>query len=105
MLKIAGVFLGGLTLLVVLIGGAVDGVVRVFVSGSGSYPSTNALTDIPPGYLTLYRNAATVCPGLDWAILAAIGKIETNHGRSHLPGVHEGENTAGAGVISGSWVL
>src|SRR5690349_5960237 len=60
-------------------------------------PSAAALADIPPGYLTLYTRAATVCPGLNWAVLAAIGKIETDHGRSTLPGVTSGENPAGAG--------
>jgi hypothetical protein len=73
------------------------------VLGSGaSQPSPTALTDILPGYLTLYRQAATTCPGLDWSILAAIGKIETNHGRSTLPGAQHGDNSAGAGVISGT---
>ena len=52
---------------------------------------------IPADYLALYRAAAHVCPGLDWSVLAAVGKIETNHGRSTLPGVHSGENSAGAG--------
>jgi hypothetical protein len=65
-------------------------------------PSGAALADIPAAYLALYRQAATVCPGLDWSILAAIGKIETDHGRSPLPGVHSGTNSAGAGVISRS---
>jgi Transglycosylase SLT domain len=97
MLKIAGGFLGALTFLIILIGDAVDGVVRVFFTSDASQPSTHALTDIPPGYLTLYRKAAQTCPGLDWSILAAIGKIETNHGRSRLPGVRDGENVAGAG--------
>lgn len=66
--------------------------------GSGStQPSKEALADIPPDYLDLYVGAAKVCPGLDWSVLAAIGKIETNHGRSTLPGVADGtENFAGA---------
>ena len=97
MLKIAGAFLGAITLLLVLIGGAVDGVARVLFSSDASQPSTTALTDIPPDYLTLYITAAQTCPGLDWTILAAIGKIETNHDRSRLPGVRSGENQAGAG--------
>ncbi|WP_239311019.1 MULTISPECIES: NlpC/P60 family protein [unclassified Frankia] len=63
---------------------------------SGSSPSQAALDDIPTDYLTLYQQAATVCPGLDWSILAAIGKIESDHGRSRLPGVQHGENPAGA---------
>lgn len=53
--------------------------------------------DIPAGLVGVYRSAAATCPGLDWTILAAIGKIESNHGRSTLPGVHSGENSAGAG--------
>jgi hypothetical protein len=31
--------------------------------------------------LALYQQAAPTCPGLPWTVLAAIGKIETNHGR------------------------
>ncbi|AJC61966.1 NlpC/P60 family protein [Streptomyces sp. 769] len=40
------------------------------------------VADIPPNMLALYRQAAPVaCPGLDWSVLAAIGKVETDHGR------------------------
>ena len=53
-----------------------------------------AVGDIPRDYLALYRQAAE-SRGLDWAILAAIGKTETNHGRSTLPGVRAGVNTHG----------
>jgi cell wall-associated NlpC family hydrolase len=61
-------------------------------------PSQTALADIPGNYLADYEQAATACSGLDWSILAAIGKIESNHGRSTLPGVAPGtQNTAGAG--------
>ena len=73
-------------------------------SGGGSQPSPDALADIPTAYLALYRAAAHVCPGLDWSILAAVGKIETDHGRSPLPGVHSGTNEAGAAVTSRSWL-
>jgi cell wall-associated NlpC family hydrolase len=65
-------------------------------TGAGPTPSPSALTDIPVDYLALYTDAAATCPGLDWTLLAAIGKIETNHGRSNLPGVHSGTNSAGA---------
>lgn len=51
---------------------------------------------IPAHYLHLYREYGHTCRGLDWAILAGIGRIETNHGRSRLPGVHSGANSAGA---------
>ncbi|MFD7706986.1 NlpC/P60 family protein [Streptomyces sp. NPDC059786] len=44
-------------------------------------PSRHALADIPPRMLALYRRAAPECPGLSWTILAAIGKVETDHGR------------------------
>jgi hypothetical protein len=58
-------------------------------------PSATAIADIPAGYLSLYRSAGGRY-GLDWAVLAAIGKVETDHGRSQLPGVHAGVNCAGA---------
>lgn len=64
--------------------------------GGGSTPSPEAVTDIPPNMLVLYQQAAPVCPGLDWSVLAGIGKVETNHGRSTLPGVATGENSAGS---------
>ncbi|WP_051023354.1 C40 family peptidase [Nocardia pneumoniae] len=65
-------------------------------AGAGSNPSPQARDDIPPELLVLYQHAAGDCPGLDWSVLAAIGKIETDHGRSPLPGVRSGENSAGA---------
>jgi len=47
--------------------------------------------------LLLYQQAATAeCPGLPWTVLAAVGKAESDHGRSALPGVHTGSNPAGA---------
>ena len=55
-------------------------------SGSdGPAPSANAGADIPPNYLLAYQRAAAVT-GLDWTIIAAIGKVECDHGRSLLPG-------------------
>ncbi|WP_227999112.1 C40 family peptidase [Nocardia australiensis] len=66
-------------------------------TGTGSSPSTEAQQDIPTEMLVLYQAAAGDCPGLDWSVLAAIGKIETDHGRSTLPGVSSGANTSGAG--------
>ena len=66
-------------------------------TGTGSTPSPEAQQDIPAQMLVLYQAAAGNCPGLDWSVLAAIGKIETDHGRSPLPGVASGENSSGAG--------
>ncbi len=96
--KTAIATVGALILIPVLIAALAQGALSaLFATPSASQPSQTALADIPAAYLALYRAAATVCPGLDWSILAAIGKIESDHGRSTLPGVHSGENPAGAG--------
>jgi hypothetical protein len=59
-------------------------------------PAAAARDDIPAGYLKLYRAAAKQqCPGVSWTVLAAIGKVESNHGRAGLPGVRSGLNSAG----------
>jgi hypothetical protein len=58
--------------------------------------SRAALADIPTGYLRRYQAAAGRCPGLAWTVLAAIGKVESDHGRSTAPGVRSGWNHAGA---------
>lgn len=85
-----------LLLIPVLLGSAVLSVLF------GSSPTVSAdcttpIADIPPDYCLLYVTAAPDCPGLDWTVLAAIGKVETDHGRLEAPGVTEGENHAGAG--------
>jgi hypothetical protein len=59
-------------------------------------PSRAASADVPTSYLRLYRQAAPHCPGLSWTVLAGIGKVESDHGRSRLPGVRSGWNQAGA---------
>jgi cell wall-associated NlpC family hydrolase len=93
-----------ITVLVAAVGGLASALL-----GGASHPSTTALADIPADYLTLYQQAATDCPGLDWTVLAAIGKIETDHGRSTLPGTNQGQNTAGAGgqmqILQPTWNL
>jgi Transglycosylase SLT domain len=58
-------------------------------------PSRAATADIPAGYLRLYRQAGTRYR-IPWPVLAAIGKIESDHGRAPLPGVRSGSNWAGA---------
>ncbi|MGH9282900.1 MAG: hypothetical protein ACRD0S_08180, partial [Acidimicrobiales bacterium] len=45
-------------------------------------PSAAAVADIPDALLAAYRGAAASCPGLPGSVLAAIGKVETDHGRS-----------------------
>jgi hypothetical protein len=75
------------------------GLVAVGLSTSligGGTPSQDAQRDIPPQLLPVYQTAADSCPGLPWSVLAAIGKVETNHGRLQAPGVTSGANFAGA---------
>ena len=62
----------------------------------GPKPSALALSDIPDDHLHLYRRAALTCPGLPWTVLAAIGSVESSHGRTSAPGVSSGANFAGA---------
>jgi hypothetical protein len=61
-----------------------------------SAPDGSAL-DIPPAYLAAYRAAAErFALGSDgWSYLAAIGEVESDHGRSSAPGVRSGQNTNG----------
>lgn len=44
----------------------------------------------PTTYRELYMQSATYCPGLSWKVLAAIGQVESGHGRN------VGPSTAGA---------
>lgn len=47
-------------------------------------PTSGAVDDIPAVYLTLYLDAAAErCPTVTWTVLAAIGKVESDHGRIH----------------------
>ncbi len=39
----------------------------------------------PGSYLELYKVSATRCPGLSWTVLAAIGQVESGHGRNNGP--------------------
>lgn len=54
-------------------------------------PSDEAVADIPPDYLKLYEKAGEDY-GIDWTIIAAIGKHESDHGR-YEPGCEEGPPT------------
>jgi membrane-bound lytic murein transglycosylase B len=58
-------------------------------------PTRAAVTDVPRSYLRLYCKAGARYR-LPWPVLAAIGKVESDHGRSPLPGVRSGSNWAGA---------
>jgi hypothetical protein len=56
---------------------------------SGSPPppvpaSITASTDIPPDLLAVYEEAAAGC-ALPWQVLAAVGKVASDHGRAAPP--------------------
>lgn len=69
--------------------------------------SGGAVGDIPAAYAVLYQQAAAKYRLGEWATLAAVGSIETDHGRSPLPGVKSGTNSAGAAgpmqFIASTW--
>jgi len=83
---------------VALIGGGLGGGLAAIapVLSPSSAPSAAAQKQLPPQMLALYELAAPTCPGLSWAVLAAIGTVESSNGTSNLPGVHSGSNYAGA---------
>jgi hypothetical protein len=48
-------------------------------------PAPQAPVGRPGSYLELYQRAASTCPGLSWTVLAAIGQVESGHGRNNGP--------------------
>jgi hypothetical protein len=97
-IKTAALAAGAIMVSVVLIAAGTGGAALSLLTGDsgGSIPSAAAVDQIPPDYLLRYIDAAATCPGLDWTVLAGIGKVETDHGQSTLPGVTSGANSAGA---------
>ncbi len=69
-------------LLIVIVGGIIS---WPATTGTAFALSPAAIADIPANYLALYQQAAARY-GIDWAVLAAIGKIECDHGRSRAAG-------------------
>src|SRR4051812_21010970 len=63
-------------------------------SGVKAAASSRAEHDIPARSLQLYRSAGRD-HGVPWPVLAGIGAIETDHGRSDAPGVRSGVNRHG----------
>jgi peptidoglycan DL-endopeptidase CwlO len=58
-------------------------------------PSQAGRNSIPANYLRLFQQVGRAY-GVPWTILAGIGEVETDDGRSTLPGVHSGQNGFGA---------
>jgi cell wall-associated NlpC family hydrolase len=80
---------GGAAVVAALLGAGGDG-------GGLEGVSVSSVAAIPAPILAIYQDAATVCPGLSWTVLAAIGTVESGNDQSTLPGVHSGHNPAGA---------
>jgi peptidoglycan DL-endopeptidase CwlO len=89
--------LGGLLLLIAVLLGAGSSIDQQNTIACQIQPAaTNqATTAIPANYLNLYRKAGQQYQ-IAWNLLAAIGKIESDHGRDPGSGVHSGANVAGA---------
>ncbi len=83
----------GLLLFAILTGGGFDQ--DAAACQAQPDPTRQARNSIPANYLSLYRKAGRDS-GIAWDLLAAIGKIESDHGRYLGPGVHSGANYAGA---------
>ena len=82
MIRVVGVSASALLLLLVAVVGGVAGAAGGSSPGGlgASAPSEVAVADIPADYLVLYQRAGQRF-GLDWAVIAAIGKMECDHGR------------------------
>lgn len=79
-----------MTAIIIAVGGLRDPATQAAASAA-------ALSDIPSDALAAYRQAAAAW-SMDWAVLAAIGKVECDHGRAQLAGCNPPDtiNTAGA---------
>jgi hypothetical protein len=84
-----------LTTLFVSLGAAILGQSAQSAIAGGNGP--RVLDGIPPDYLAAYESAAQrfELGPMGWSILAGIGKVESDHGRSSARGVASGQNTNG----------
>jgi hypothetical protein len=69
---------------------------RAELAALARFAASAELTQVPKKYVTWYKAAARTCPGLSWTVLAGIGTIESDNGRSAARGVHSGHNYKGA---------
>ncbi|WP_158566768.1 C40 family peptidase [Actinomadura craniellae] len=94
--------------LVVVFGAVLGSALRGQGGGDGPCPAGQGsnTADIPRAYLALYAGAGARY-GVPWQILAAVGKVESDHGRGTGPGIRSGTNRAGAAgpmqFLPGTW--
>ncbi len=99
-----GRLVGVAALMMVLIVLGVAVLASVVGAGAGTMPSgapsgstaASVGPALPAGWAAMEQGAAATCPGLSWSVLAAIGTVESDSGRSTAPGVASGANAAGA---------
>jgi hypothetical protein len=92
-LVVFGIPLAFIAVLAAMIGG-LSATITAPGAGITYEPSAYARSDIPPVYLVTYQTAGGEY-GLGWEYLAAIGKIESDHGRGSAAGIRTGVNFAG----------
>src|SRR5215468_2633025 len=97
-LAIAGVLIGGGNVLFGA-GQSCSGGTATSANGgaAAAQPTASAAgrATIPADYLHAYQQAGKRY-GVPWVVLAGIGEVESNQGRTSLPGVHSGANAFGA---------
>lgn len=79
--------------------GLVSGPLGAKTAQNVALESGNAANSIPTNYVAYYK-AAGAKYGIPWSVLAGVGKLETDHGRSKLPGVTSGRTTPRAARCS-----
>ena len=99
---------GLLVLGLALVGAGIFGGSMLFASGQGCSNSSTGIStaiqpapsqvgraSIPGSYLQVFQQVGRAY-GVSWTLLAGIGEVESDDGRSTLPGVHSGSNAFGA---------
>src|SRR6516164_8676797 len=76
-------------------GGSTSGSAKQAAAVTQPTASAAGQASIPADYLHAYQQAGKKY-GVPWVVLAGIGEVESNDGRSTLPGVHSGANAFGA---------
>jgi len=87
---------GSQALVVGVAAGGGVGTITVSASSGQVTASASSGPAVPASWEALEKQAAATCPGLPWSVLAAIGRVESDSGRSSAPGVRTGTNPAGA---------
>jgi cell wall-associated NlpC family hydrolase len=73
---------GGVVLIAAIVAALITTLTGGLFTAGAAAPSADAVADIPATMLMLYQQAAATCPGLPWAVLAGIGKMESDHDRA-----------------------